>query len=123
MPATRSTTKWHRETQNSRQIVARQDRSDYYKCGRCGGLYSRYHNMYKRHIQVCEARGQKQREEMNQTLVERCTPTPEPYIQASGSEEVESELGADFGMETVMNYGAPAFQGSYTSVRVLSSSR
>ena len=62
--------------------------------------------MYKRHIQVCAARDQKQREEEGKALVERCTPTPEPYIKAS-SGEAESVLGADFGMEMVMNDGAP----------------
>lgn len=107
MPATRSTSKRQRETQNSRQTAIRQDRGDYFKCDRCGHLYTRYHNAYKRHIPVCEARSRRQREEAVRTLVERDTPTPEPYSPASGSREVGSEVQSEFGTEMAVNHGAP----------------
>ena len=43
-------------------------------------------------------------------LAERDTPTPEPYTPISSSEEIESELGAEFDMEMDMGqYGATSF--------------
>jgi len=108
MPATRSTAR-RRETQKSRQNVIRQDRGDYYKCNICGGLFSRYHNSYKRHVQLCKAQDQDLGDEEAQAFLERSTPTPQPYTFISSSEGVESELGAgsDVGMDT--GYGAPIF--------------
>lgn len=103
MPATRSTTKRQRITQTTRQNTLRQDRHDYYKCGTCGGLFSRYHGAHKRHIQLCETRNQDLRDEEAQTLAERYTPTPEPYTQISSSAEVEFWLG-------VNDHGAPDFE-------------
>src|SRR6266478_5680520 len=92
MPATRSTTKRRRETQNSRQNAVRQDRGDYYKCETCGGLFSRYHSSHKRHIQLCEARNQDLSDKEAQILAARYTPTPEPYTCVSSS--TENEFGA-----------------------------
>ena len=94
MPATRSTTKRRRETQNSRQNAVRQDRRDYHKCNTCGGLFSRYHNSYKRHTQFCEARDREMRDEEAFRLAERYTPTPEPYIRVPSSMGTEFELEA-----------------------------
>jgi len=101
MPATRSTTKRHRETQTSRQNAVRQDRGDYYKCDTCGGLFSRYHSSHKRHIRICEARKQEMIDEEAFTLAERYTPTPEPYIRAPSSTGTEFESEAD-------DHGTPA---------------
>ena len=108
MPVTRSTTKQRRETQNFRQNIARQDRGDYYECGSCGGLFSRYHNAHKRHIQLCETRSQRLRDEEAQILAERYTPTPEPYSCVSSSEGTGFEPGVGFSMEVTMDHGAPS---------------
>ena len=108
MPATRSTTKRQRKTQNFRQNVVRQDRGDYYQCNLCGGLFSRYHNAHKRHIQLCEVRNQRQRDEEAQMLTERYTPTPEPYTHVSSSEDIE--FGGEFDMGVAMDHGVPIFQ-------------
>jgi hypothetical protein len=86
-----------------------QDRHDYYKCNTCGGLFSRYHNSHKRHIQLCEARSQRLRAEEAQVFAERQTPTPEPYVRGSSSVEVEFELGAEFDTVVTTDHGAPAF--------------
>ena len=96
MPATRSTTKPQRKTQSFRQASAHQDRDDYHQCSLCGDLFSHYHNAYKRHFRLCEARSQRLRDEEAQTLIERYTPTPEPYTPAP-SEDTQFELGAGFG--------------------------
>lgn len=109
MPATRSTTRQQRKTQNFRQNIARQDRGDYYKCNSCGNLFSRYHNAHKRHVCVCEAQGQRLRVEEAQMWKERHTPTPEPYTHVSDSEDIEFGLGAGFAMEVAMDHGVPIF--------------
>jgi hypothetical protein len=110
MPATRSTTKRQRETQNFRQSIARQNFGDYHKCKSCGGLFSLYHNAHKRHVQLCEARSKRLGDEEAQRLAERYTPTPEPYTHVSSAEDTEIGLGVEFPMEVVMDHGVPVFE-------------
>jgi hypothetical protein len=106
MPATRSTAKHQRKTQNIRQNIARQDLGNYYRCSLCHGLFSRYHNAHQRHIELCEARTQALKDEEARILEERYTPTPEPYTRLSSSEDFGFGLEADL---DEMNYGVPIF--------------
>ena len=109
MPATRSATERRRKTQTFRKTTLCQDRIDYYKCGSCNRLLSCYHNAYKRHVPFCEARSQAVRDEEAHLLMERYTPTPEPYTQASSSEDSECKLGDGSDM-AVTDPGVPILQ-------------
>ena len=76
-----------------RQDAARQDRGDYYKCDTCGGLFSRYHNAYKQHVQLCKARNRKLRDEEARVFVERYTLTPKPFLHACSLGELSQISG------------------------------
>lgn len=106
MPATRSTAKQQRKTQNIRQNIARRDQGNYFQCPSCHGLFSRYHNAHKRHIRLCKARDQALKDEEARILEERDTPTPEPYTRVSSSEDLGFGLEADF---DEMDYGVSTF--------------
>jgi hypothetical protein len=45
-------------------------------------------------------------------LMERYTPTPEPYTEISSHEDVGFGLGSEFGMEVAVDSGVPISLGS-----------
>lgn len=108
MLATRSTSEQRQKTQTFQQTTLRQDQIDYHKCDLCNRLFSRYHNAYKQHVPFCEAQSQAVRDEEAHVLVERYTPTPEPYTQVSSSEDIECELGDGSDIATT-DPGVPIF--------------
>jgi len=106
MPATRSTTKPQRKTQNSRQNAVQQGRHNFYRCQRCGNLFSNYHNSHTRHERVCKKREEEQKLNEERIQAEWRTPTPQPYTPAASSPEIGSELEARIDITEDMDMGA-----------------
>jgi len=101
MPATRSTTKHQRQTQNSRRSAIQQGRRDFSRCERCGGIFSLYRGSAKRHEDACKRQEEQQRLSNTQVQAVQRTPTPLPPSPFASSLEIESESEA--GMDTVMD--------------------
>ena len=111
MPATRSTTKHRRQTQNSRQDAVQRGQRDLSRCERCGGIFSLYRGSAKRHENVCKRRDEQWRLKEAQIQASRWTPTPQPYTPIASSPEIEFglEAGVSDIMDLAMDDGACFF--------------
>ena len=115
MPATRSTTKHQRQTQNSQWNAVQQGRRDFSRCERCGGIFSLYRGSAKRHEDACKRREERRRLDDEHIQAVRWTPPPLPPspFASSPESESESEAGVDI-PDTVVDNSTCFPQRCYT---------
>ena len=91
MYSTRSTRSTQRQSQRTRQQVARHTEKDYYDCPRCRKLFPRYHGSHRRHIRSCIAKHKIRAWEAARSQAGWIeTPTPDPYTPILSDAEMDT---------------------------------